>query len=99
MQHLPGFIENSQALKDKGVDLVACISVNDPFVMLSWLGSFKNLNKIAKVNKISLQKGDVIKTHADKKLISKEVKYKSNVKIKEGIKNFIDWYKDYYNFN
>ena len=36
VQHLPGFIENSQALKDKGVDLVACISVNDPFVMSAW---------------------------------------------------------------
>ena len=36
VQHLPGFIENSQALKDKGVDLVACISVNAPFVMSAW---------------------------------------------------------------
>ena len=35
VQHLPGFIEKSQALKDKGVDVVACVSVNDPFVMLS----------------------------------------------------------------
>jgi len=36
VQHLPGFIENSQALKDKGADVVACISVNDPFVMSAW---------------------------------------------------------------
>ena len=36
VQHLPGFIENSLALKDKGVDMVACISVNDPFVMNAW---------------------------------------------------------------
>ena len=36
VQHLPGFIENSQALKDKGVDVVACVSVNDPFVMSAW---------------------------------------------------------------
>jgi|TARA_B100001029_G_scaffold38202_1_gene29367 peroxiredoxin len=36
VQHLPGFIENSQAIKDKGVDVVACISVNDPFVMSAW---------------------------------------------------------------
>tara|TARA_B100001964_G_scaffold232223_1_gene287776 strand:+ start:416 stop:898 length:483 start_codon:yes stop_codon:yes gene_type:complete len=35
-QHLPGFIENNQALKEKGVDAVACISVNDPFVMSAW---------------------------------------------------------------
>ena len=36
VQHLPGFIENSQALKDKGVDVVAWVSVNDPFVMSAW---------------------------------------------------------------
>ena len=35
-QHLPGFISNSATLKEKGVDLVACISVNDPFVMAAW---------------------------------------------------------------
>ena len=35
-QHLPGFIDNKQTLSDKGVDSVACISVNDPFVMGAW---------------------------------------------------------------
>ena len=35
-QHLPGFLEKNSELKDKGVDIVACISVNDPFVMQAW---------------------------------------------------------------
>jgi peroxiredoxin len=33
---LPGFINNTQSFKDKGVDSVACVSVNDPFVMGAW---------------------------------------------------------------
>mmetsp|Transcript_10873 Transcript_10873/g.14143 ORF Transcript_10873/g.14143 Transcript_10873/m.14143 type:complete len:203 (+) Transcript_10873:96-704(+) len=34
--HLPGFIEKFADFKEKGVDTVVCISVNDPFVMKSW---------------------------------------------------------------
>ena len=34
--HLPGFLENFEILQDKGVDTVACIAVNDVFVMDAW---------------------------------------------------------------
>jgi len=35
-QHLPGFVQNVDAIKAKGVDTIACLSVNDAFVMDSW---------------------------------------------------------------
>ena len=38
-RHLPGFKENLEAIKAKGVDVVACISVNDAFVMKAWAES------------------------------------------------------------
>ncbi len=34
--HLPGFVVNLDAIKAKGVDTVACLSVNDVFVMDAW---------------------------------------------------------------
>ncbi len=35
-KHLPGFVEKYSAIKAKGVDTVACLSVNDAFVMGAW---------------------------------------------------------------
>lgn len=35
-QHLPGYIENADAIRAKGVDDIICMSVNDAFVMNAW---------------------------------------------------------------
>jgi peroxiredoxin len=35
-RHLPGFVDKASELKAKGVDSIACISVNDVFVMGAW---------------------------------------------------------------
>ena len=35
-KHLPGYINLYQQYKDKGIDHIICVSVNDPFVMNAW---------------------------------------------------------------
>ena len=35
-RHLPSYVDKAADLKGKGIDEIACISVNDPFVMAAW---------------------------------------------------------------
>ena len=34
--HLPGYVDNADKIKAKGIDNIFCLSVNDPFVMNAW---------------------------------------------------------------
>jgi len=36
VKHLPGYIKHSKIIKDKGVDVIVCMAVNDPHVMEAW---------------------------------------------------------------
>ena len=45
-KHLPGYVDNHEKFKAKGIDYIACISVNDPFVMDAWGKSLNVADKI-----------------------------------------------------
>ncbi len=57
-KHLPGFVENAAAIKAKGVDEIACISVNDVFVMGAW---GKSANVGDNVTMLADGNGDFVK--------------------------------------
>jgi len=54
-KHVPGFVQNFDALKAKGVDAIACVSVNDAFVMGAW---GKDQNAGGKVHMLADGNGD-----------------------------------------
>jgi peroxiredoxin len=45
-RHLPGFVEKADEMKAKGVDEVACVAVNDAFVLQAWAESAGAAGKV-----------------------------------------------------
>ena len=45
-QHLPGFMQHADSIKAKGVDQIACVTVNDPFVVAEWSKATKAGGKV-----------------------------------------------------
>ncbi len=54
------------------------------------------LGKKAEKNLLPLQAGDVPDTYADVDALAQDVDYKPNTSVEVGIRNFVDWYRDYY---
>lgn len=46
--HLPSYVVHADALKAKGVDMIACLSVNDAFVMQAW-GAAQNAENLTMI--------------------------------------------------
>lgn len=59
----------------------------------------KAIGMKAKKEYAPLQPGDVLETYADIELSKKELGFQPKVKIEEGLKKFIEWYKSYYHIN
>lgn len=53
-KHLPGYLDKGEELKARGIDEIACIAVNDPFVMGAWSKS----NDAASVTMLADGNGD-----------------------------------------
>jgi UDP-glucuronate 4-epimerase len=73
------------------------IGSNSPVPLMDYIREIeKNLGMEAKLNLMPMQDGDVRKSHADVENLIKDFEYAPIWNIKDGIKNFIEWYVDYY---
>jgi UDP-glucuronate 4-epimerase len=76
------------------------IGNNAPVKLLDFINCIeKELQKNALKEMMELQPGDVVATWADTSDFVKASGYKPSVNIDQGVKEFINWYKDYYNVN
>ncbi|MGB0840413.1 MAG: NAD-dependent epimerase/dehydratase family protein, partial [Chitinophagales bacterium] len=73
------------------------IGNNAPVQLLDFIKAIENsIGKEAKKNMMPLQMGDVLTTWADTNDLINDFDYKPNTSIEFGIKQFIDWYKDFH---
>jgi UDP-glucuronate 4-epimerase len=54
------------------------------------------LGKKAEKNMLPLQPGDVLETSADTRALYEVIGFKPQTSVKDGVKNFVDWYKRFY---
>ena len=73
------------------------IGNNNPVHLLTFIETLENaLGKKAEKNMLPLQMGDVPATYANVDDLVKDMGYKPETKLEEGIQNFVNWYKDFY---
>ena len=73
------------------------IGNNNPVDLMDYIKSIEEeLNLKALKELLPLQPGDVPDTYANVEDLIRDFNYKPNTPLKKGIKNFVNWYKDYY---
>ncbi len=74
------------------------IGNSSPVSLMEYIHAIeKELGIIAKKEYLPMQPGDVTSTSADTKKLEEWIEFKPQTKIKDGVKYFIDWYREFYN--
>lgn len=74
------------------------IGSNSPVELMHYIEVLENcLGKKAEMNMLPLQPGDVPATYANVDDLINDMGYKPETKVEDGIANFVNWYRDYYN--
>mgnify|MGYP001815848045 FL=1 len=73
------------------------IGNNQPVELMHYIEVLEDcLGKKAEKNMLPLQPGDVPATYADVADLVRDVGYKPDMSVEQGIANFVDWYRNYY---
>ena len=73
------------------------IGNTNPVKLLEYIQAIeKAVGQEAMLELLPLQAGDVPDTFADSSALEKSVGYKPSVSVEDGVKQFVDWYRDFY---
>jgi UDP-glucuronate 4-epimerase len=75
------------------------IGNNNPVELMEFISIIeKTLGRKAKKKFLDLQPGDVIATYADIDDLTKDVGFKPSTRVETGVRRFVDWFKEYYDY-
>jgi UDP-glucuronate 4-epimerase len=73
------------------------IGNNQPVKLMRFINALEDALGIeAEKIYMDMQPGDVLRTYADVSDLEKDINFKPSTSIEEGLKKFVEWYKDYY---
>ncbi len=74
------------------------IGNNQPIELMEYIAALEGaLKRKATLNRLPMQPGDVLDTHADVKDLVEVFNYKPVTPVIQGVQHFVDWYKSYFN--
>ena len=75
------------------------IGSNNPIKLKKYISTLEKILKVKSIkNKLPMTKLDISHTHSVVKKLLNLIKFKPKTKISDGIKNFVDWFNDYYGY-
>lgn len=90
-------VENGSPADSSAPYRVYNIGNSSPVELMDYITALEEaLGMIAEKNMMPIQPGDVLETSADTKPLYDLVGFKPQTTVKEGVQNFVDWYKAYY---
>ncbi len=73
------------------------IGNNNPIKLMTYIEALESaLGVVARKNMLPMQPGDVHETSSDSRPLYEVTGFKPQTQVPEGVKRFVDWYKDYY---
>ncbi|WP_446920839.1 NAD-dependent epimerase [Klebsiella pneumoniae] len=90
-------VENGSPADSSAPYRVYNIGNSSPVELMDYITALEEaLGMVAEKNMMPIQPGDVLETSADTKPLYDLVGFKPQTSVKDGVKSFVDWYKEYY---
>ncbi|WP_294906459.1 NAD-dependent epimerase [Tatumella sp. UBA2305] len=90
-------VENGSAAKSSAPYSIYNIGNSQPVALMDYITALEEaLGITAKKNMLPLQAGDVLDTSADTAGLYNLINFKPHTSVREGVRKFVSWYRDYY---